>query len=159
MNAPAFWSARSPRERGILGWAAAAVAVVLVIVLVWLPVERARARLSAQLPQLRASAAEMRIQAAQADALRALPAREAGPAGSLAGLVASGALAQGLPGARLTALDARRLRLTAEDASWTRLVEWIAAAGAAHGLDVEAATIEALPAAGRVRAEIVLAAS
>ncbi|HQZ45427.1 MAG TPA: type II secretion system protein GspM [Usitatibacteraceae bacterium] len=157
MNAPAFWTARSPRERAALRWAAAVAAALLVIAFAWLPMERARARIAAQLPPLRASVVAMRAQAAEAAAIRALPAPRAATATSLANLVASGALAQGIPGGRLTALDARRVRLTAEDASWTRLVAWLATVGPAHGLVVEEATIDALPAAGRVRADVVLA--
>lgn len=157
MSAPAFWSARSPRERSFLAGTAAAIAMILLIAFVWLPLERDRTRIAAQLPQLRASMAEMRAQAAEVKALRAMPAPAAGTATPLATLVASGTLAQGLPGARLTALDARRVRLAADDASWTRLVEWLASASATHGLTVEEATIEALPTAGRVRAGIVLA--
>lgn len=157
MRAPAFWTARSPRERAWLGRAGAVAAAVLVFTFAWLPIERARARNEAALPALRASVAEMRAQAEEARALRALPARAA--AGTpLPTLVASGTLAQGLPGARVSALDGRRARLAVDDASWTRLVEWISSATALHGLAVEEATVEALPAAGRVRASLVLAA-
>lgn len=159
MNAPAFWTARSPRERAVLGWAMAVAAALLVIAFAWLPMERARARTAGQLPPLRASVAAMRLEAAEAAALRALRAPEASTAASLANLVASGALAQGIPGARLTALDSRRVRLTVEDASWMRLVEWLGTLGSVHGLVTEEATIEALPATGRVRADIVLAGS
>ena len=158
MNAPALWTARSPRERAVIGWSAAIVAAVLAFAFVWLPMERDRTRLAAALPQLRASVAEMRAQADEARALRAMPARAPGPATPLASLVASGTLAQGLPGARLTALDAKRVRLAVDDASWTRLVEWLASANATHGLAVAEATVDALPAAGRVRAALVLAA-
>ena len=157
MNAPAFWTARSPRERAFLVRSGAAVAAILVFALVWLPLDRARARISAGLPQLRASVEEMRAQAAEVKSLRALPA-QAAAASTLPTLVASGALAQGLAGARVSALDAKRVKVAVDDTSWTRLVEWIAATGAAHGLAVEEATIEALPAAGRVRASLVLAA-
>lgn len=155
MSAPAFWRTRSPRERAVIGWGAGTLAAIALFVLVWLPLERARARIDAQLPQLRASVEEMRVQAAEVKALRALPAPAVTP---LATLVASGTLAQGLPGARLTALDARRVKVGLDDASWTRLVEWLAATGAAHGLAVEEAKVEALPASGRVRAEVVLTA-
>ncbi len=158
MRAPAFWRARSERERTILGWAGAGVAFLLVVAFAWLPLERERTRIAAALPALRASVATMRAEAAEVKSLREMPARGAGTAAPVATLVASGALAQGLPGARFTALDARRIRVAADDASWTRLVEWIAAAGPAHGLSVEEATVEALPAAGRVRADLVLAA-
>jgi general secretion pathway protein M len=155
MNAPALWTARSPRERRLLAWAGGAVILLLLAVFAWLPLERARTRLSAEIPALRASVAEMRAQADEVKVLRALPARAAAP---LATLVASGTLTQGLAGARLTALDAKRVRLALDDASWTRLVEWLASVNAAHGLAVEEATIEALPLAGRVRAALVLAA-
>ena len=160
MSLRAWWAAKPARERALLASGAAAVAAILLFALVWLPMERARTRLAAELPALRASLAEMRAQAEEVKALRALPARDSAAAATpLSTLVASGTLAQGIPGARLTALGAKRVRLAVDDASWTRLVEWIAAAGANHGLAVEEATVEALPAAGRVRASLVLAAS
>ena len=158
MNAPAFWVSRSPRERAVMAWAGVAVVAILLFAFVWLPMERARTRLAQELPPLRASLAEMRAQAEEVKALRAMPARDAAPATPLATLVASGSLAQGLPGARVAALDARRASLAVEDASWMRLVEWIHWAGAAHGLVVEEAMVDALPAGGRVRARLVLSA-
>jgi len=159
MSARAWWAARPARERAILAGGGAALVAVLLFALAWLPMERTRTRLAAELPALRASLAEMRAQAEEVKALRALPAREsAAPSQPLATLVASGSLAQGLPGARLSLVGPKRLKLAVDDASWTRLVEWIAGAGAAHGLAVEEATVEALPAAGRVRASLVLAA-
>lgn len=158
MNAPAFWTGRSPRERTVLAGIGAAVAALLLFAFVWLPLERSRSHAAAQLPQLRASVAEMRDQAAEVAALRALPARHDGSAPALSTLIASGALTQGLAGARLTALDGKRLKLAMDDASWTRVVEWLSAAQSLHGLAVEEATVEALASAGRVRAEFVLAA-
>ena len=159
MSARAWWAARPARERAILAGGGAALVAVLLFALAWLPMERTRTRLAAELPALRASLAEMRAQAEEVKALRALPARKAGAASQpLSTLVASGSLAQELPGARLSVLGAKRLRLAVDDASWTRLVEWIAGAGAAHGLSVEEATVDALPATGRVRADLVLAA-
>ena len=157
MRAPAWWVARSARERAVIGWAGAAIAVLLVFVLAWLPLERARGRIAAELPALRASAAEMRAQAAEVQALRALPPRGEASV-PLATLVAAGNLTQGLPGARVTLLDGKRARLAVDDASWTRLVEWLAATQATHGLAVAEAKVEALAAAGRVRGEFVLAA-
>lgn len=157
MIAPAFWTARSPRERAILAAVAAIAAVLLVVAFAWLPMERSRARNAAQLPALRASVAQMRAQAEEVKALRAAPA-VAATGTPVAALVASGTLAQGLPGARVSALDAKRVRLAVDDASWTRLVEWLAATSAAHGLAVDEASVEALASPGRVRASLVLAA-
>ena len=158
MKAPAFWVSRSPRERTALAGLAAATAALVAFALVWLPMDRARTRIAVELPALRASVAEMRAQAAEAKDLRAMPARGAGAPTPLASLIASGTLTQGLPGARLSALDGKRLRLAIDDASWTRLVEWLSTANAMHGLAVEEATIDALAAVGRVHAAIVLAA-
>jgi len=157
VKTPAWWIARSPKERAVAGWAAAAIAVLLALVLGWLPLERARGRIAAELPALRASAAEMRAQAAEVQALRSLPPRGEA-AVPLATLVASGNFTQGLPGARASVLDGKRARLAVDDASWTRLVEWLAATQATHGLAVAEAKVEALAAAGRVRGEFVLAA-
>ena len=97
MNAPAFWAGRGPRERLVLAGIGAAVAAILLFAFVWLPLERSRSHAAAQLPQLRASVAEMRAQAAEVAALRALPARDAGSAPALSTLIASGALTQGNP--------------------------------------------------------------
>lgn len=157
MSAPAFWTARSPRERAVIGGSVAAVAAVLLFAFAWLPMERARTRLATELPQLRASLAEMRAQAEEAKQLRAMPAREASPTAPLATLVASGSLAQGLPGTRASLLDAKRVSIAVDDAAWARLVEWLHWAGASQGLAVEEASVEALAAPGRVRAKLVLA--
>ena len=59
---------------------------------------------------------------------------------------------------RLAPVDGKRVRLAVDDASWPRLVEWVSAAQSLHGLVAERATVEALPAAGRVKAELVLVA-
>lgn len=158
MKTPAIWSARSAGERRVLASAAALAAAALVVAFAWLPLERSRARLTAELPALRASAAEMQAQAGEVKRLRALPVRGSSGTTPLATLIASGTLTQGLPGARLSALDGKRLRLAVDDAAWARLVEWIAAAQSLHGLVVDAATVEALAATGRVRADLVLVA-
>ena len=158
MKAPALWTDRSPRERTVLAWAAGLAAALLVFALAWLPMERERARLAAELPGLRGAVAAMRAQADEVRMLRTLPPRSADAATPLATLVASGTLAQGLPGARVTALDSKRARVAVDDASWTRLLEWLSATAATNGLAVDEATVEALPATGRVRANLVLAA-
>jgi type II secretory pathway component PulM len=152
-----FWRSRTARERMVLAAGAGLAAVLLAVALVWLPLERERTRLAAEIPAMHASLAEMRSQADQVKQLRAAPAREASAA-PLAALIASGTLAQGLPGARLSALDAKRLKLAADDVAWPRLLEWLSGAQGTHGLVAEEASVEALAAPGRVRAEIVLAA-
>lgn len=150
-----LWAARSPTERKVLVIASGSLLALLTIAFVWLPLERARSRLTAELPVLRASVAQMRLDADEVKRLRALPAREAAVAP--AALIASGTFTQGLPGATMSALDTRRIRLTVADAGWNALIAWVERTQGTHGFTVESATIEALPALGRVRAEIVVA--
>jgi len=159
MSLLAQWRGRSPRERLVLGGVGLVVLAAVLYAFAWLPLERHRARLQAELPLLRASVVQMRAQAGEVKRLKTMPPREqsANPA-PLASLLSAGTLAQGLPGARLAPVDGKRVRLTVDDASWPRLVEWVSAAQSLHGLAAESATVEALPAAGRVKADLVMVA-
>ena len=147
------WQSRTESERAILASVGALAAIALFAAFAWLPLERARARLSADLPALRASIETMQRQADEAKRLRAVA-----PAASLHAPV--GQLAASPPaGAQVAALDAQRVRLSSSDAAFTTLLEWIVAAQASHGLRVESARIDALGAPGRVKADIVLTRS
>jgi general secretion pathway protein M len=148
----AFWEARSRRDRVLIASAGAVLAVLLVIALVWLPMERHRARLSQDLPRLRASIAALQRDADEAKRLRSLPAITSAKGTPLSSLAAST-----LPGAQVTVLDDRRVRVSGADVGYAALLDWIAAAQAAHGLRVDTARFEALPTVGRVRVELTLA--
>lgn len=159
MNAIAqAWNARSRSERRTLALAAGVVAILLVVALVWLPLERTRTRLSAELPRLRASIDALQRDADEVKRLRALPA--AGAAGAtpspLATLATNGG---GLAGSQMVVLDDKRVRLTGADVSFAALLEWLRNAQATHGMRVDSARLDALPAPGRVRAEMVLSRS
>lgn len=159
MSLLARWRARPARERFAIAAVGFAAFALLFVAFAWLPLERHRARLAAALPALRASVVEMRAQADEVKRLKALPPRSpsANPA-PLASLLAAGTLAQGLPGARFSPVDGKRVRLVVDDASWARLVEWMSSAQSLHGLATETARVEALATAGRVRAELVMVA-
>jgi type II secretory pathway component PulM len=148
-----FWQERSAGERRVIAVLAAIVAVILVITFVWLPLERARTRLSAELPRLRASIAALQRDAEEVKRLRSMPGVAVANPAPLASLPASAKL----PGAQLALVDDKRVRLTAADVGFSALLDWLASTQAANGLRVESARIEALPVAGRVRAEITLA--
>lgn len=152
----AAWRQRSEGERRALAWAAAALALVLLITFAWLPLHRTRDRLATELPALRASIAALERDAAEVAQLRSLvPASP--PAGTpLASLATN---AGGLAGAQVAVLDGRRVRVTGADLSFAALLEWLRNARATHGMRVESARIDALPAAGRVRAELMLSRS
>lgn len=148
-----YWLSRSERERTLWLAVGAIVALALAVTFAWLPLERSRTRLEAELPRLRASLETMQRQAAEVKRLRALP-----PAGNLKAPV-SALAATPAPGTQVTPLDANRVRLGGDDVAFTALIVWIAAAQASHGLRVESARVDALPAPGRVKADIVMSRS
>lgn len=150
------WQDRSPGERRAATFAAALLALFLVVTLAWLPLERSRARLAGELPALRASIASLQRDADEVKRLRALPAAAPATGAPLASLATNSG---GLAGTQMTVIDARRVRLTGADVGFGALLEWLANAQATHGMRVESARLDALPAAGRVRAELVLARS
>ena len=158
MNAArAWWAGRSARERRVLRGAAAVLVVALGLVL-WLEAERARARLNAELPRLRASLAALERDAAEVQRVRSLPVApaQAGAQSPLAALATNGG---GLPGAQIAVLDERRVKVTGDDIAFGALLEFLRNAQATHGMRVESARLDALPGAGRVRAELLLARS
>lgn len=148
------WLRRSPKERFALAALGAFVAFVLVAAFAWLPLERARQASLAQLPALRASLAALERDAREVQRLRALPKAEAGAAAQpLASLATN---AGGLAGAQITVIDAKRVRLVANDVAFTGLLEWLRNAQATHRMRVALAHLEALPAPGRVKGELTL---
>ena len=158
MSLAVLWRSRSARERGIVRAGLAVLAVMLVVALAWLPLERTRARLAAEMPVLRASVSALERDAEEVRRLRALPAAVPANAGPLAPLMAANAWRE-LPGVQVSVPDEKHVRLSGADIAFTALLDWLANAQAAHGLTVESARIDALPAPGRVRAELVLARS
>jgi type II secretory pathway component PulM len=157
--ATALWNGRSSRERQAIGAIGGLALVVVAFAFVALPLERTRSRLAEELPGLRASLATMERQAEEAKRLRAMPAVSAPGATPLATLAASGELARGLPGIQASVVGEKAVVATGSDVAYGALLEWIARMQSAHGLRVETARIEALPATGRVRAELRLARS
>ena len=155
MNASTrFWMDRGPAERVLLTAIATIAVLALIVAFIWLPLERSRARLARELPQLRASAATLERQAAEAKRLRSMPAIATRASDPLTSLVAG---ASTLPGAQVSVLDGKTIAVTGADIAFGPLLEWIATVQASQGLRVQSARIEALPAAGRVRAELRLA--
>jgi type II secretory pathway component PulM len=151
------WRARPERERSLLAAGALVIAVMLYVALVWIPLERMRVRLGADLPALRASISALERDAAEVKRLRATPSAVPQNRSPLAPLMAANTWARELPGVQLTVPDEKHVRISGSDIAFTSLLDWLATAQAAHGLRVETARIEALPAAGRVRAELTLA--
>lgn len=151
----AFWRSRSPRERAVLVGGVIVAVILLGVALVWLPLERSRTRLSAEIPRLAASVAAMERNAEEVQRVRSLPAST--PATVAPTATVAPALGRNLANAQVASIDERRIRITGADVAYGALLETIAAAQSTYGLRVDSARIDALPAAGRVRAELVLA--
>ena len=159
MSLRTLWYARPPRERSALTAGLVVVGFMLIVGLVWIPLERSRDRLNAELPALRASLVALQRDAEEVKRLRAMPATMPANPAPLAPLIAANAWARELPGVQLSVPDEKHVRLAGSDVGFSALLEWLATAQAAHGLRVESARIEALPSPGRVRAELTLARS
>lgn len=149
----AFWNARPERDRRIIVAGAWLAGLALLVALVVLPADRARARLAPELPRMRASIAALQRDAAEVKRLRALPALAPSKLEPLANLATQ---AGGLAGAQIAVIDAQRVRLSGGDIAFGALLEWLRSAQATYGMRVESARLDALPAPGRVRAELVL---
>ena len=147
---------RSPAERTVLAVLAAAIAIGIVAAFAWLPLERMRARLSAELPILRASIAVLERDAEEAKRLKAMPPLAPTTNAALGDIATNTKLPAG---AQLSVLDPKTVQVAASDVAFGALLEWLAGVQAAQGLRVESARIEALPIAGRVRAELRLTRS
>jgi len=157
MSLADLWHARPERERSAITAGLVVVAIMLVVALAWLPLERTRTRLNAELPALRASVEQLGLDAAEAKRLKAMaPTIPVNPS-PLAPLIAANAWARELPGVQLSVPDEKHVKIAANDVGFTALLDWLVTAQAAHGLRVESARIDALPAQGHVRAELVLA--
>ena len=150
MSALDLWRARPARERRAIAMGAGLVAALLFVALAWLPLARTHARLEHELPRLRESIATLEQQADEVRRLRAMPA---------AGTTNAPGTMPPLAGAQLTTPAPGRTRVVASDVAFTALVDWLTAVQAAQGMHVESAHVEALPTAGRVRADLVLARS
>ena len=150
------WQGRGEGERRLATLVAALAALALLVAFAWLPLERSRTRLAAELPRLRASIGALQRDADEVKRLRALPAAAPAASAPLASLATNGGV---LTGAQMTVIDARRVRLVGADVGFGPLLEWLRNAQLTHGMRVESARIDALPAPGRVRAELVLARS
>jgi type II secretory pathway component PulM len=142
---------RSPLERSILLTLGAVIAIGVVAAFAWLPLERTRARLASELPAMRASIGTLERDAEEAKRLKALPPISQAANAALGDIAANTKLP---PGAQVTVLDPKTVTVAAPDVAFGALLEWLSAVQAAQGLRVESARIDALPVAGRVRAEL-----
>ena len=159
MNLPAtltqFWHQRTPAERRTLALGGTVLAVALLYAFVWHPLSQERQRLLDSLPQLRAAAAQMRLQSAEVARLRSLPQKNLG--NNLRGAldVAGAGRSVGTP-SQIIALDSGRARVEFNAVAFDNWIDWATRLQTEHGVRVESASIAALSEPGMVSIQAVL---
>ena len=148
-----FWDARSGQERQLLVWAGAIVLLALLYLVLIAPALDGRARLRQELPQLRLQAAEMQALSAQAATL-------AGQAPTQVASMSSDSLNSSLAARGLTpqslAVTGEYAKLRLSGVPFSSLIDWLAAQRRESRIAVQEANIVAQPAAGLVDATLTL---
>jgi general secretion pathway protein M len=150
-----LWHSRSERERRVIMGLGAVLVLLLIFAFAWLPLQRTRTRLELALPQLRASIEQLKRDADEVKRLKAITPTVTGNPTPLVTLATQNALT----GAQVSVPDDKHVHVVANDVGFTRLLDWLVSVQSTHALRVESARIEALPLAGRVRADLTLTRS
>lgn len=147
----AWWAARAPRERAVLGVGGAALALAALWAYVWVPIAEDRARLAAALPGLRAQAAALALEAAEVERLRTA-ARGRGAASPAAIEDALKAAGFGAAFTGVAPLGEGRVQVNLRAVPFDELARALAALGERQGVAVESLALRAAG-DGRVQVE------
>jgi general secretion pathway protein M len=150
----AYWAARASRERMMLAGGMAAAIILFLYMLVWDPIQTSRARLATELPKLRAQAAQFRLDAEQAEALRGrIKSNDSGR--PLPSVIDASAKAAGLRDSikQIQSLSNDRSQINLTNVGFDTLVQWLAGLGASDGISVETMNASAASQSGRVQVE------
>jgi general secretion pathway protein M len=157
-NITLFWRQRTQAERRTLTLGGAVLAIALLYAFIWHPLSQERQRLQASLPQLRAAAAQMRIQSAEVTSLRNQPKKNFGNSLRSALDYASAHSNVGAPSQTIP-LDAGRVRVEFNAAAFDSWIDWVNLLQTEQGIRVESAEIIALAEPGMVKIKAVLASA
>ena len=151
-----FWRQRSAAERRSLSIGAVVLGIALFYALLWYPLTQERNHLRETLPQLRAAAAQMQIEAAETLRLRNMPQKSVNPnlreALEYAAVHSSiGAPSQFIP------IDAERVRIIYNATAFDRWIDWAKILQTEHRVRIESVEIFALGEPGMVKVQAVLA--
>ena len=150
----AWWVGLARRERAMTAAAAAFVLLALVFLVAIEPAWKARVRLAAELPQLRAQAAEMDALALEAKGLKSRGVAVESVAAARGALEKSLAQAS-LGGVRIAVLDERRVAVSASGVPVSQWLAWTEEAARESRLRIATARISRGPIRAVVDAEAV----
>lgn len=153
-----LWQQRTPAERRTLRSVGAILAIALMYAFVWHPLAQERQRLGSALPQLRAAAAKMHVQAQEIARTRNLPQKPLN--NNLRSAVDDATTRSSINApSEFLPLDAGRARVTFNNTAFDRWIEWVKFLQVEQGIRVESADITALAESGTVKIQAVLAPS
>ena len=149
-----FWLARNARERALLTIGGVFLLLALLYGLAWLPISEGRKKLTANLPQLRADAAQMR---ANLQEITGLQANTGAAPGDARQAVESGLQAAGLRDkvSAIDKVDSQRVRLTLNGVGFDGVLGFLESMQSQQRLRVESLQIQAAE-SGRVKGSITL---
>lgn len=154
-----LWRERNPRERWLIGLGLPLLLLALLYAYLWLPVQKERAGLLRTLPELRASAAQLRQQAQEVQTLKQrVPADDAAanPADPVT-VMRQTATQAGLPAPQIQPDNTGRLRVRFEQVTFNPLIQWLDILQRQHGLKVDTLELNSAGGPGRVSAQIAFA--
>lgn len=153
-----WWQQLAPRERGLIAWGGAGLMLALGYAYLWLPLDAERHKLRAALPSLRASAAQMQVQADEVLRLKALAvAPVSGAALQSALQQAAQDTGQGAKAPQFGMLDERRVSAAWPAISFDAWSVLVAKLQNSQRIRLESVAVEALPEPGMVRVQAVFA--
>ncbi len=149
-----FWLARNARERAILTVGGVFVLLALLYGLAWLPISEGRKKLVANLPQLRADAAQMR---ANLQEITGLQANTGAASGDARQAIESALQAAGMRDkvSAIDRVDSQRVRLTLNGVAFDGLLGLLENVQSQQRLRVETLQIQAAE-SGRVKGSVTL---
>jgi len=147
------WQGRNQRERTMLSLGAIVLSVLFIYAFVWEPASAGHKRLRGYLPQLRAQAAQVSADAAEAQRLRSRQLASRVPSTPAA---VEAVAEQARIRANITSLTERpegRLQLVLKAVPYDALVSWLGVLPASAGFVVESVQLRAGAAPGMVEVE------
>ncbi len=157
-NVLRFWHGLNARERRTVSLGSAVLLAGLGYAFVWQPLAHDRVRLRADLPGLRAQAAQFQSARAEAQHLKAIAVVTPSAQTGLQQVLEESAAAAGLQKAvaRIVPESADRATLTLNNANFDKWVEWQAQLQTTHHIRLESCVIETLAQTGLVKIQAVV---
>jgi general secretion pathway protein M len=148
-----FWGKRAPRERTGIAIGTGVLVLILLYAYLWLPISTEREQLRARLPLLRANAAQMRVESAEAARLKGAPGARAGAGAGLQATLEQTASQQGVREAlkEITSADSSHAKVSSSSIGFDAWIAWVGRLQMEHGVRLDNAQIEALPESGKVK--------